>query len=463
MPSREIQPNEMLEEDLEDNEAVWSRREAARTRQIMIGKARPEYRRYLAEVPVDQRGPAHPMTPNPRDRVSKRQFDRSLGDWRRKLHEFDAEMGFVSDNPLELRSTSTSSSEGPVQPGAMPPSLPACNGSTLQPPTRPPSFLPMRGESQATPAAANPSSAPQVTSGAAQVLVPQHPPPSQPPVVHEFCPGIVRLRLADQLPVPPPDSAHQGHQAPEFVPQAQPQDFPPVDYASAAAIGIAVAMATLMGSGQMPSQAPGQMPWVPQAEVYDPNMYERTAETHEMPIFYNSPMVASMPPPPQVPTMSLAPETPCRMRPISFEDRETPPPLPYQMQAVSDGFHQFQVGQLGVVSEECEKVKLTYEDALSPRSNRDSTLLPIPKDPVSPRSNRDSNLLAIPKEDMPPFSTPQRQKAPCSPPSSVVQTPCPGPWVMDTPSPQNCASLANYAFGVSLDDAFGPFPFPGTG
>ena len=33
-----------------------------------------------------------------------------------------------------------------------------------------------------------------------------------------------------------------------------------MDYASAAAIGIAVAMATLMGSGQMPSQAPGQMP-----------------------------------------------------------------------------------------------------------------------------------------------------------------------------------------------------------
>ena len=37
------------------------------------------------------------------------------------------------------------------------------------------------------------------------------------------------------------------------------------------------------------------------------------------------------------PTMSLAPETPCRMRPISFEDRETPPPLPYQMQAESWG------------------------------------------------------------------------------------------------------------------------------
>ncbi|CAE7555873.1 splA [Symbiodinium sp. CCMP2592] len=85
----------------------------------------------------------------------------------------------------------------------------------------------------------------------------------------------------------------------------------------------------------------------------------------------------------------------------------------------------------------CEKVKLTHEDALSPRINCDSTLLPIPKDTVY----RDSNLLAIPKEDVSPFSTPpQRQKAPCSPPSSVVQTTCPGPWVMDSPSPQNCAS-----------------------
>ena len=33
------------------------------------------------------------------------------------------------------------------------------------------------------------------------------------------------------------------------------------------------------------------------------------------------------------PTMALAPETPCRMRPVSFEDKQTPPPLPFEMQA----------------------------------------------------------------------------------------------------------------------------------
>ncbi|CAE7775392.1 PGIC1-A [Symbiodinium pilosum] len=61
-----------------------------------------------------------------------------------------------------------------------------------------------------------------------------------------------------------------------------------------------------------------------------------------------------MSPPPVLlgPTMALAPETPCRMRPVSFEDKQTPPPLPFEMQGNSDGFHQFQIGQLGVVSEE---------------------------------------------------------------------------------------------------------------
>ena len=88
-------------------------------RQIAIGKARPEYRRYLAEVAVHAREPvaasavelethlseAHPSTPDPKDRVSKRQFDRALGDWRRRLHEFDAELDDARP------------SEGPLQPG----------------------------------------------------------------------------------------------------------------------------------------------------------------------------------------------------------------------------------------------------------------------------------------------------------------------------------------------------------
>lgn len=73
-----------------DDAQMWSRREAARQRQIMIGKARPEYRRYVAEVPPLRRSPSQPTTPDTRARVSKRQFDRALGEWRRRLHEFDS-------------------------------------------------------------------------------------------------------------------------------------------------------------------------------------------------------------------------------------------------------------------------------------------------------------------------------------------------------------------------------------
>lgn len=69
---------------------AWSRREAARIKQIQIGKARPEYQRYVREVPHNRRNSSQPTTPDPRARVSKRQFDRALGDWRRRLHEFDA-------------------------------------------------------------------------------------------------------------------------------------------------------------------------------------------------------------------------------------------------------------------------------------------------------------------------------------------------------------------------------------
>lgn len=75
---------------LDDDDPAWSRRESARLRQILIGKARPEYRRYLSEVAKSGRGPLHPCTPNPRARVSKRQFDRALCDWRRRLHEYEA-------------------------------------------------------------------------------------------------------------------------------------------------------------------------------------------------------------------------------------------------------------------------------------------------------------------------------------------------------------------------------------
>jgi len=79
-------------EDYDDDAdgCAWSRREAARIKQIQIGKARPEYQRYMREVPHNRRNSSQPTTPDPRARVSKRQFDRALGDWRRRLHEFDA-------------------------------------------------------------------------------------------------------------------------------------------------------------------------------------------------------------------------------------------------------------------------------------------------------------------------------------------------------------------------------------
>lgn len=81
--------DEMTCEDYDEDGCAWSRRESARIKQIQIGKARPEYQRYIREVPLHRRTPDQPGTPDPRARVSKRQFDRALGDWRRRLHEFD--------------------------------------------------------------------------------------------------------------------------------------------------------------------------------------------------------------------------------------------------------------------------------------------------------------------------------------------------------------------------------------
>eukprot|EP00930_Biecheleria_cincta_P046052 TRINITY_DN31761_c0_g1_i1.p1 TRINITY_DN31761_c0_g1~~TRINITY_DN31761_c0_g1_i1.p1 ORF type:complete len:232 (-),score=41.42 TRINITY_DN31761_c0_g1_i1:171-830(-) len=68
---------------------VTDRRAAARQRQLLIGKARPEYLRYIQCVPKDERTPSCPQTPDPHACVSKRQFDRQLSEWRRLLHEYD--------------------------------------------------------------------------------------------------------------------------------------------------------------------------------------------------------------------------------------------------------------------------------------------------------------------------------------------------------------------------------------
>jgi len=85
----------------EEDETMWARRENGRMRQISIGKARPEYRRYIAEVPKELRDASEPRTPEPRARVSKRQFDRDLGKWRRALHEWDSNQRRANGGALE--------------------------------------------------------------------------------------------------------------------------------------------------------------------------------------------------------------------------------------------------------------------------------------------------------------------------------------------------------------------------
>lgn len=71
------------------DEATWKRREAARLRQILIGKARPEYKKFHSLFPKDKRTPSDLSTPNVCERVSKRTFDKKLKIWRRQLHSYD--------------------------------------------------------------------------------------------------------------------------------------------------------------------------------------------------------------------------------------------------------------------------------------------------------------------------------------------------------------------------------------
>jgi len=91
---------------------VTDRRVAARQRQVDIGKARPEYLRYLQCVPKEQRTPTCPRTPDPLACVSKRQFDRQLSGWRRQLHEYDDPDAPTAAEGMIDSGSSASSTEG---------------------------------------------------------------------------------------------------------------------------------------------------------------------------------------------------------------------------------------------------------------------------------------------------------------------------------------------------------------
>lgn len=86
--SDETETDSLEAEDIceDDVEGKWAKRQDTRQRQVQIGKALAEYQRYVEAVPVEAREPNHPGTPDGTKRVSKRQFDRELSEWKRKLH-----------------------------------------------------------------------------------------------------------------------------------------------------------------------------------------------------------------------------------------------------------------------------------------------------------------------------------------------------------------------------------------
>lgn len=167
---------------MDESEDAWARREAARRRQIMIGKARPEYQRYLAEVPVSQHGPGRPTTPDPADRSSKRCFDRALSEWRCKLHLLDVEMG-----------------EAPEVSGAIAGAAFAAVSVQAEQDTPQATSTSRRHHRRREQYRQN-----RAQKRSSLVAVSQKEHPQQPPVAAQ---SKIRLQLADQLPWPPAMSA----------------------------------------------------------------------------------------------------------------------------------------------------------------------------------------------------------------------------------------------------------------
>lgn len=182
--------NEDRYEDGDDSEQTWSRREAARRRQIMIGKARPEYRRYLDEVPLEERDESQPSTPDPRARVSKRQFDRALGDWRRRLHEYDATPCWEADLKRVADIAATPVPAEPPRPSAPMPPLP-CS----------PQSQPLFSEGKLTGSSSQKRTQRRQRGGRGGSSASEPSGPSQvsPHEPGALAGGIVQLRLADQL------------------------------------------------------------------------------------------------------------------------------------------------------------------------------------------------------------------------------------------------------------------------
>ena len=94
------------EQQEQADEEEWQRRECARMKDIAIGKATAGYRNFLKQVGNEPRSDGDPMTPDPKLRCSKAQFQRAYQKWRKQLHQYDtvqAEPSAGSPSPAEAQ------------------------------------------------------------------------------------------------------------------------------------------------------------------------------------------------------------------------------------------------------------------------------------------------------------------------------------------------------------------------
>jgi len=82
-----------------------------RAKQIGYGKSTAGYANYVRLVPKDKREPgndSHPVTPRVDERLSKRNWDGKLKQWRRSLHKWDnpedySDMGLSGSDPILVK------------------------------------------------------------------------------------------------------------------------------------------------------------------------------------------------------------------------------------------------------------------------------------------------------------------------------------------------------------------------
>ncbi|KAL8425385.1 hypothetical protein Efla_003613 [Eimeria flavescens] len=77
------------EQQEQEYEEEWQRRETARLKDIAIGKATAGYRNFMKQGGAERRSDGDPMTPDAKLRCSKAQFQRAYQKWRKQLHQYD--------------------------------------------------------------------------------------------------------------------------------------------------------------------------------------------------------------------------------------------------------------------------------------------------------------------------------------------------------------------------------------